>query len=119
MYGIVATLYNFRNRLQTGVKIKCRTEHKSLEFWVKKDLDRMGGPMGRRSRWNQFLARFFRRLSTSRGKTAGQQMCSLSRHIRLIRPTLIPTCMGAMPTKQVGTHQSRKLRSGLTESSQN
>ena len=58
MYGIVATLYKFRSWLQTGVKIKCRTDHKSLESWVKEDFDRMGGPVGRRSRWHQFLARF-------------------------------------------------------------
>ena len=58
MYGIVATLYKFRSWLQTGVKIKCRTDHKSLESWVKEDFDCMGGPVGRRSRWHQFLARF-------------------------------------------------------------
>ena len=58
MYGIVATLYKFRSWLQTGVKIKCRTNHKGLESWVKEHFDRMGGPVGRRSRWHQFLARF-------------------------------------------------------------
>ena len=58
MYGIVATLYKFRGWLQTGVKIKCRTDAKSLESWVKEDFDRMGGPVGRRFRWHQFLARF-------------------------------------------------------------
>ena len=58
MYGIVATLYKFRIWLQTGVKIKCRTDHKSLESWVKEDFDRMGGPVGRRSHWHQLLARF-------------------------------------------------------------
>ena len=57
-YGIVATLYEFGSWLQTGVKIKCRTDHKSLESWVKEDFYRMGGPVGRRSRWQQFLARF-------------------------------------------------------------
>ena len=58
MYVIVATLYKFRSWLQTGVKIKCRTDHKSLRSWVKEDFDRMGGPVGRLSRWHQFLARF-------------------------------------------------------------
>ena len=58
MYGIVATLYKLRSWLQTGVKIKCRTDHKSLESWLKEDFDRMGGPVGRWSRWHQFLARF-------------------------------------------------------------
>ena len=59
MYGIVATLYEFRSWLQTGVKIKCRTDHKSFESWVKEDVDRMGGPVDRRSRWHKFLERFF------------------------------------------------------------
>ena len=58
IYGIVATLYRFRIWLQTRMKIKCHTDHKSLESWVKEDFDRMGGRVGRRSRWHQVLARF-------------------------------------------------------------
>ena len=45
MYGIVV-----RSWLQTGVKIKCRTDHKNLESWVKE--------VGRQSALHQFLARF-------------------------------------------------------------
>ena len=48
-YGIVATLYKFRSWLQTEVKIRCRTEHKRLESWLKEDADAMGGPVDRRS----------------------------------------------------------------------
>ena len=40
------------------MKIKCRTDHKSLESWVKEEFDRMDGPVGRRSRLQQFLATF-------------------------------------------------------------
>ena len=54
-YCIVATLYKFRSCLQTGVKIKCPTDHKILESWVKGNF---GGPVGVRSRWHRFLARF-------------------------------------------------------------
>ena len=35
MSGTVATLYKFKSLLQTGVKVQCRTDHKSLESWVK------------------------------------------------------------------------------------
>ena len=58
MNGIVATRYKFGGWLQTGVKIKCRTDHKSLRSWIKEDFDRMGGPVGWQSRWHQSLARF-------------------------------------------------------------
>ena len=58
MYGIVATLYKFRSWLQTGVKIKCRREHQSLESWVKEDFEGMGGPVGRGFCSHQFFARF-------------------------------------------------------------
>ena len=57
MYGIVATLYKFRSWLQTGVKIKCRTDHKRLESWVKGNFDCKGGPVGRQSCWHQVLAK--------------------------------------------------------------
>ena len=45
-------------------------------------------------------------------------MCSPGEHIPLIRPTLTPICMGAMPTKQAWRNQSGKLRNGLTQSLQ-
>ena len=55
MYCIVASLYKFMSCLQTGVKIKCPTDHKNLESWVKRN---SGGPVGARSCWHRFLARF-------------------------------------------------------------
>ena len=59
MYGIVATIFKFRSWLINGnVKIKVHTDHKGLETWTKEDFDRLGGPIGRRSRWHQFLSRF-------------------------------------------------------------
>ena len=39
------------------MKIKCRTDHKGLESGVQEDLDRIGGPLGWRSRWRLILAR--------------------------------------------------------------
>ena len=101
-----------------GVKIKCRTDHKSLESWVKKDFDRMSGPVGRPSRWHQFPARFPLEDPTSRGKTMGRRMCFLGRHILLTWPTPTPSCMGAMRTRRVGINGSGKLRSGSSQSSQ-
>ena len=83
MYRIVATLYIFRSWLQTGVKIKCRTDHKRLESWVKEDFDRMGGPVGRRSRWHQLLARFSLEVVYIKGKTTGRWMCCLGGHTLL------------------------------------
>ena len=58
MDGILPTLYKFRSWLQRGVNTKCRTDHKRFESLVKENFDRTGGPVGRRSRWHQFLARY-------------------------------------------------------------
>ena len=71
LYGIVATLYKFRSWLQTGLKIKCRTDQKSLESCVKEDFDHMGGLVGRRSRWHQFLARFSLKVVYIKGEDNG------------------------------------------------
>ena len=118
MYGIVATLYKFRSWLQTGVKIKCRMDHKSLESWVKEDFDRMGGPVGRQSRWHQFLATFFLEVVYIKGEDNGAADVPVGGPISLIWPNLTPTCMGAMPTKRVGRNQSGKLHNGLAQNSQ-
>ena len=34
------------------------TDHKALESWAKEVLDTPSGPLGRRSRWHQFLSKF-------------------------------------------------------------
>ena len=41
MYRIGGMLYKFRERLETAVKIKCRTKHKSLDTGLKEDINRM------------------------------------------------------------------------------
>ena len=83
MYGTVATLYKFTSWLQMGVKIKCRTDKKGLESWVKEDVDCIGGPVVRRSCWQQFRQGSPWRLSTSRGKTTGRRMCFLKSPYRI------------------------------------
>ena len=58
-FAIVATLYKFRSWLAgQQVKVKVLTDHKSLETWTREDFDTVSGPIGRRGRWHQFLAKF-------------------------------------------------------------
>ena len=58
-FAIVATLYKSRSWLAgQQVRVKVLTDHKSLETWTKEDFDTVSGPIGRRGRWHQFLARF-------------------------------------------------------------
>ena len=57
-FAIVATLYKFCSWLAgQQVRVKVLTDHKSLETWTKEDFDTVSGPIGRRGRWHQFLAK--------------------------------------------------------------
>ena len=62
-YAIVATLFKFRSWLQSAqvnlrYPVTVLTDHRSLESWTREDVDTVSGPIGRRGRWHQFLARF-------------------------------------------------------------
>ena len=58
-FAIVATLYKFRSWLAgQQVTVKVLTDHKSSKTWTREDLDTVSGPIGRRGRWHQFLAKF-------------------------------------------------------------
>ena len=58
-FAIVATVYKFGGWLAgQQVRVKVLTDHKGLETRTKEDFDTMSGPIGRRGRWHQFLAKF-------------------------------------------------------------
>jgi transposase InsO family protein len=40
------------------VSLVCKTDHRSLENWHTERLDCKSGPLGRRTRWHEFLSRF-------------------------------------------------------------
>jgi hypothetical protein len=67
-YAIILALMKWKNVI--GLQpVKVVTDHKSLEEWVKETLDTPGGPVGRRSRWHEFLSKFNLEVEYMPGKT--------------------------------------------------
>ena len=58
-YALVVGLLKFQAWIgNNAVRIKCQTDHKSLEHWHQERLDMVSGPIGRRTRWHEFFSRF-------------------------------------------------------------
>ena len=56
-YAIILALMKWKNVIGMQL-VKVVTDHKSLEEWVPETLGTEGGPVGRRSRWHEFLSKF-------------------------------------------------------------
>ena len=67
-YAVILALKKWANIIGSQ-PITIITDHKSLEEWHHETLDTPSGPLGRRSRWHEFLSRFDVTVAYLPGKT--------------------------------------------------
>ena len=56
-YALVSCLLKFKGWI-SGRQVTVFTDHKYVESWYQKELCSMGGPLGCRGRWHEFLSRY-------------------------------------------------------------